>query len=56
MLWISAGASEKPVIAKDGLTTHTIAYGSTNAHRWLKRVAEVTGGTYTIAGRPPAEE
>ena len=38
-------------LAGDGLTTHTIAYGSTNAHQWLKRVAEVTGGTYTIAGR-----
>ncbi len=38
-------------LAEDGLTTHTIAYGSTNAHQWLKRVAEVTGGTYTIAGR-----
>ena len=38
-------------LARDSLTTHTIAYGSTNAHQWLKRVAEVTGGTYTIAGR-----
>lgn len=38
-------------LAEDGLTTHTIAYGSTNAHQWLKLVAEVTGGTYTIAGR-----
>ena len=38
-------------LAGDGLTTHTIAYGSTDAHQWLKLVAEVTGGTYTVAGR-----
>lgn len=38
-------------LAKDGFTAHTIAYGSTNAHQWLKRVAEVTGGTYAIAER-----
>ena len=38
-------------LAKDGLTAHTIAYGSTNSHQWLKLVAEVTGGTYTVAGR-----
>ena len=38
-------------LARDGFTTHTIAYGSSNAHQWLKLVAEVTGGTYTIAGR-----
>lgn len=38
-------------LANDSLTTHTIAYGSTNSHQWLKIVAEVTGGTYTVAGR-----
>lgn len=38
-------------LAKDGLATHTIAYGSTNSHQWLKLVAEATGGTYTVAGR-----
>ena len=32
-------------LARDELTTHTNAYGSANAHQWLKRVAEITGGT-----------
>lgn len=38
-------------LANDGLTTHTIAYGSTDAHLWLEQVADATGGAYTIAGR-----
>ena len=38
-------------LANDGITTHTIAYGSTDSHQWLEIVAEVTGGTYTVAGR-----
>lgn len=38
-------------LVNDGLTTHAIAYGSADAHLWLREVARATGGTYTIAER-----
>ena len=41
-----AGAAEE-----EGLKVHAIGYGSPDAHRWLRRVAERTGGQYIYAGR-----
>ena len=35
---------------QDGLTVHAIAYGSAEAHDWLRRAAETTGGRYIHAG------